>query len=142
MSFSPDNSMPAPSGCRPWAFCSLATERRPGPAAWTNRALSSTASRSNVRWRDGASKADGQPPGAAGELAGRRLDDELRNESVQDLRLGGWYTYRLSPRLRKGPDALTGETHPPGRDRAAKRRRGSLRLPEDHRQVENLAHAR
>ena len=34
--------------------------------------------------------ADGEQPGVAGELAGRRLDDERRGEEVQDLRPGGW----------------------------------------------------
>jgi hypothetical protein len=52
--------------------------------------------------------ADGQQPGVAGQLVRRRLDDERRAEKVEDLWPGGGYTHRLPPRLRPGPDALTG----------------------------------
>jgi hypothetical protein len=37
--------------------------------------------------------ADGEQSRIAGELAGRRLDDERYAEEVQDLGPGGWYTH-------------------------------------------------
>src|SRR5262249_62420837 len=37
------------------------------------------------------------------------------NGYAQDLWPGVWYTHRLPPRLRKGPGASIGETHPQGK---------------------------
>src|SRR5262249_37694014 len=41
--------------------------------------------------------ADREQPGIAGELTGRRLDDERGAEEVERLGPGRWYTHRLSP---------------------------------------------
>lgn len=60
--------------------------------------------------------ANGQQPGIAGRLARGRLHDQRRAEEVEDLLPGGWYTQRLPPWLRTGPDALTGPTRPQGKD--------------------------
>jgi hypothetical protein len=54
--------------------------------------------------------ADGEQAGVAGGLALRGLDRQRRADKFQDLRPGGWYTRRLFPGLRVGPDGSAGRT--------------------------------
>jgi hypothetical protein len=52
--------------------------------------------------------ADGEQPGATGELARRRLNDQRRAEEVQDLGPDNWYTRGLSPGLQNIPGGSPG----------------------------------